>query len=198
MSLLGVWRSGSSERGGPDVSTVIDYLRGRGVPFLVLPTPDATTAEETAERHAIHVDDMVHTVVVANRFGSALMVVPWTRRLDLGLARRAMNDPKVRPATDEELLAKAPEFDPDAWPPLGLFLLMPMFVDHEVADLEQVVFPAGKPTTLVCIQAEELFRDDPVVITALTSASIRREPIGSRRGNLWAIRNDSEPARSGE
>ncbi len=178
------------------MSTVMDYLRGRGVPFLVLPDPDATTAEETAERHAIDVDEMVHTVVMANRFGHALMAVPWAQRLDLGLARRAMNDPTVRPATDAELLEKAPEFDPDAWPPLGLFLLMPMFVDHQVADLEQVVFPAGKPTTLVCIQAEELFRDDPVVITALTSASIKREPIGSRRGNLWAIRTDQERARS--
>jgi prolyl-tRNA editing enzyme YbaK/EbsC (Cys-tRNA(Pro) deacylase) len=181
------------------VSTVMDYLRGRGVPFLVLPYPDATTAEETAERHSIDVDEMVHTVVMSNRFGHALMVVPWTQRLDLGLARRAMNDPDVRAATDVELLEKVPEFDPDAWPPLGLFLLMPMFVDRQVAGLEQVVFPAGKPTTLVCIQAEELFRDDPVVITALTSRSIKRELIGSRRGNLWAIRaDDTEPARSGE
>ena len=181
------------------MSTVMDYLRGRGVPFLVLPHPDATTAEETAERHSIDLDEMVHTVVMANRFGHALMVVPWTRRLDLGLARRAMNDPSVRPATDGELLDKAPEFDPDAWPPLGLFLLMPTFVDRQVAGLEQVVFPAGKPTMLVCVQAEELFGDDPVVITALTSDSIKREPIGSRRGNLWAIRShDSEPVRSGE
>ena len=83
-----------------------------------------------------------------------------------------------------------PEFDAELWPPLGLFLLMPTFIDREVADREQVVFPAGKPGTLVCLQTEELFRDDPVVITALTAETIAPEPVGTRRGNLWAVRAD--------
>ena len=46
---------------------------------------------------------------------------------------------------------------------------MPTFVDREVAGRDQVVFPAGTPGTLVCLQTDELFGDDPVVITALTS-----------------------------
>ena len=81
-----------------------------------------------------------------------------------------------------------PEFEPEFWPPLGLYLLMPTFIDREVADREQVVFPAGRPGTLVCLQTEELFRDDPVVITALTAESMAAEPVGTRRGNLWAVR----------
>ena len=143
------------------MSSVLDYLRGRGVPFLVLPDPDATHPEETAERHDVPTDELVRTVVMSNRFGLALMVVPWNRQLDLALARRAMNDPNAQRALDHELDEKMPEFEPEAWPPLGLFLLMPTFVDREVADREQVVFPAGKPGTLVCLQTEELFRDDP-------------------------------------
>jgi len=62
------------------------------------------------------------------------------------------------------------------------------------ADREQVVFPAGKPGTLVCLQTEELFRDDPVVITALTAETFSAEPVGTRRGNLWAVRSESQPA----
>ena len=71
---------------------------------------------------------------------------------------------------------------------------MPTFVDREVADREQVVFPAGKPGTLVCLQTEELFRDDPVVITSLTAETFAAEPVGTRRGNLWAVRSEPQPA----
>jgi hypothetical protein len=74
---------------------------------------------------------------------------------------------------------------------------MPMFVDREVASRDQVVFPAGKPGTLVCVQTDELFGDDPVVITALTAATMRAEPVGTRRGNLWAVRADPESPAAG-
>jgi prolyl-tRNA editing enzyme YbaK/EbsC (Cys-tRNA(Pro) deacylase) len=179
------------------MTSVLDYLRGRGVPFVVFPDPEATLVERTAERHGVDVDDLVRTEIVSNRFGFALMVVPWSRRLDLTLARRAMNDPDARLATREERSAKVPEFDPESWPPLGLFLLMPTFVDREVAGRDQVVFPAGKPGTLVCLQTDELFGDDPVVITALTTETMRQEPVGARRGNLWAVREDPERPATG-
>jgi prolyl-tRNA editing enzyme YbaK/EbsC (Cys-tRNA(Pro) deacylase) len=174
------------------MSSVLDYLRGRSVPFVVFPDPESDLAEQTAERHGITVDELVRTEVVSNRFGLALMVVPWARRLDVGLARRAMNDPDARLATREERVTRVPEFDADSWPPLGLFLLMPTFVDREVAGRDQVVFPAGKPGTLVCLQTDELFGDDPVVITALTDETMKQEPVGTRRGNLWAVRADPE------
>jgi prolyl-tRNA editing enzyme YbaK/EbsC (Cys-tRNA(Pro) deacylase) len=174
------------------MGSVLDYLRGRAVPFVVFPDPEADLVEQAAERHGVDVDDLVRTEVVSNRFGFALMVVPWVRRLDLTLARRAMNDPDARLATRDERVAKVQEFDPETWPPLGLFLLMPTFVDREVAGRDQVVFPAGRPSTLVCLQTDELFGDDPVVITALTSETMKREPVGTRRGNLWAVRADPE------
>jgi prolyl-tRNA editing enzyme YbaK/EbsC (Cys-tRNA(Pro) deacylase) len=170
------------------VSAVLDYLRGRGVAFLVLPDPDSSSPEDTADHHDVSRDEMVRTVVMTNRFGHALMVVPWTRQLDTALARRAMHDPNAERTGEAELRSTMPEFDPASWPPLGLYLLMPTFIDREVADREQVVFPAGRPGTLVCLRTEELFRDDPVVITALTAESQSSEPVGTRRGNLWAVK----------
>jgi prolyl-tRNA editing enzyme YbaK/EbsC (Cys-tRNA(Pro) deacylase) len=174
------------------MSSVLDYLRGRAVPFVVFPDPEADVPEAAAERHGLDVDELVRTEVVWNRFGFALMVVPWDRRLDIGLARRATNDPEARLATPQERLERVPEFHADLWPPLGLFLLLPTFVDREVAGRDQVVFPAGTPGTLVCLQTDELFGEDPVVITALTNETMRREPIGTRRGNLWAVHTDPE------
>jgi prolyl-tRNA editing enzyme YbaK/EbsC (Cys-tRNA(Pro) deacylase) len=174
------------------MSSVLGYLRGRGVPFVVFPDPEAELVEQTAERHGIDVDELVRTELVSNRLGLALTVGPWDRRLDLALVRRVMHDPAARLATSEEQAEAMPEFEPGAWPPLGLFLSMPMFVDREVAGRDQVVFPAGKPGTLVCLQTDELFGDDPIVITALTNETMRREPAGTRRGNLWAVRGDED------
>ena len=130
---------------------------------------------------------------MSNRFGLALMVVPWNRQLDLALARRAMNDPNAQRALDQELEEKMPEFEAEAWPPLGLFLLMPTFVDREVADREQVVFPAGKPGTLVCLQTEELFRDDPgrdhVAHRRDVRGRARRHPAGQPVGGSQTSRS---------
>ncbi len=67
---------------------------------------------------------------------------------------------------------------------------MPTFVDREVAGRDQVVFPAGTPGTLVCLQTDELFGDDPVVITALTADDEAgtgrhppRQPLGGQDPN---------------
>jgi prolyl-tRNA editing enzyme YbaK/EbsC (Cys-tRNA(Pro) deacylase) len=185
------------DEGRYDVSSVSDYLSGRAVPFVVFPDPEADVAERTAERHGISAEEMVRTEVVSGRIGLALMVVPWDRRLDLTLVRRTMNDPSVRLATREELVAVAPELDVESWPPLGLFLGLPTFVDRQVAAREQVVFPAGKPSSLVCLQASELFGEDPVVITSLTRETRKREPAGTRRGNLWAVRPGPETPATG-
>ena len=179
------------------MSSVLDYLRGRGVPFVVFPDPEADLVEQAAERHEIDIEELVRTEVVSNRFGLALMVGPWDRRLDLALVRRVMHDPTTRLATDEELAEAMPELEPGAWPPLGLLLSMPTFVDREVAGRDQVVFPAGKPGILVCLQTDELFGDDPIVITALTTETMRKEPAGTRRGNLWAVRPEPEHPATG-
>ena len=152
-------------------TTVIDYLLGRGTPFLVLPLPEARSPEETAAAHAVSTDELVRTIALRFRHGFAIAVVPWTRPLDLDLARAALDDPKARTAEPAEIEGLATGCRPDALPPLGLWLQAPMFVDVAVGRLQQVVFAAGRASTLVCMQRTELFRDDPYAVAVLTRAS---------------------------
>jgi prolyl-tRNA editing enzyme YbaK/EbsC (Cys-tRNA(Pro) deacylase) len=105
------------------------------------------------------------------------MVVPADRYLDLDLAQRALQDPGARSATHTEIRALAPSCDIGAVPPSSLFVLAPMFVDPAVADRTQVVFPAGRNNVLVCMEREDLFRDDPYVVVALTRESYVPEPL---------------------
>ncbi len=158
------------------MSAVIEYLRGRGAPFTVLPYAGATSPEETAHHHGIELDRLVSTVVVETSEGRVLMALPASRTLDLSAARRALGDPEARAASSQDLLLRPIGYDGGALPPLGFHLGLPLYVDPAVADLHEVVFPVGEPTALVRMSTRELFRSDPVVVTPLTHGS-EREPV---------------------
>ena len=159
------------------MTSVLDYLLGRGLPFLVLPSPDSVSAKEAAAAHDVDPRDVVRTEVIVGRVGLSLLVVPAGRYLDLELAQKALQDAGARFATHAEIRALAPGCDIGAIPPLSLFVLAPMFVDPAVAELQQVVFPAGRNNILVCMQRQHLFRDDPYVVVALTRESYVPEPL---------------------
>ena len=151
--------------------TVLDYLAGRGAPYLVLPLPEASSPEGTAAAHGVSTDELVRTIAFRYRFGEAIAVVPWTRPIVLDLVREALDDPEASPLEPHELEGFANGCSPDSLPPLGLWLQAPMFVDVAVGRLQQVVFAAGRPSLLVCMQRTELFRDDPYAVAILTEAS---------------------------
>lgn len=158
------------------MARVLDYLLGRGRPFLVMPEPQAATVREAADAHGIDLAEVIRTEVVIARSGPVLMLVPSTHFLDLEMAQRVVGDPAARLATHAEIRSFAPGCDVAAVPPMSLMLLAPMYVDPSVADLTQVIFPAGRPGILVCMEREDLFRDDPYVVVPITRASATAEP----------------------
>ena len=157
------------------MSPVMEYLQGRGVPFLVLPQPGAVTVEETAGRHGFPLDEVVATVVITTRYGHALLVVGSGREVDESLVVTALGDSDVRMAGERDLLRNYPEYEPGSLPPLGLFFQAPMYVDTDVARRDAVVFAAGRPSLGIRMLTKDLFRDDPVVIAPLTRESAEEE-----------------------
>ena len=153
------------------MSTVMEYLQGRGVPFLVLPHPHAETVVDTARRHGFPIDEVVKTVVVTTRYGNALLVLRVDREAVEDLVLDAMGDDEVRMAGERDLLRNYPDFEPGSIPPLGLFFQAPMYVDLDVAQRDAVVFAVGRPSLAIRMLTKDLFRDDPVVIAPITSES---------------------------
>jgi Ala-tRNA(Pro) deacylase len=151
---------------------VMDYLQGRGVTFTVIPHPKAPTA--VGEAHALHIPEelVAKTVVVIANYGPALMVIPASRRLDLGLAAAAVGDPEVRLATERELERQFPDYELGALPPLSMMLLAPMYVDPAVADREEIVFAAGRQDVSIRMATRDLLGTDPIVVTPLTTESV--------------------------
>jgi prolyl-tRNA editing enzyme YbaK/EbsC (Cys-tRNA(Pro) deacylase) len=159
---------------GGIVSTVLDYLTGLGAPFLVLPLPGAETADETAMAHDVAAE-LVRTEVLMYVHGPALAVISAAGSLDVDMARAALDDPEARRASLTEILKVAPGCKPSAVPPLGMWLQAPMFVDTAVAGLAQVVFAAGRPSMLVCMERDALFGDDPYAVAPLTRGGDARD-----------------------
>jgi prolyl-tRNA editing enzyme YbaK/EbsC (Cys-tRNA(Pro) deacylase) len=118
---------------------------------------------------------VVKTVVLITKLGPALCVIPDRRELDLELARDAVRDPQARPATPPELQRSFPDYEPGSLPPMGLFFLAPMYVDPAVFARASVVFRAGRRSVSIAMSTKALFRDDPIVVTALTPETATAE-----------------------
>jgi len=149
----------------------LDYLQGRGVTFTVIPHQKAPTAVGEAHTMGISEDEVVKTVVVIANYGPALMVIPASRKLDLGLVADITKDPQARLAAERELERAFPDYELGALPPLSMMLLAPMYVDPAVAERDRVVFAAGRQDVSVRMATSDLFGTDPVVITPLTAES---------------------------
>lgn len=164
------------------MSSVIEYLQERGVPFLVLPVPQAETAVETARRHGFPADEVVKTHVVTTRYGHALLVVGADRHVVDELMVAALGDHEVRMTEERDLLRNYPDYEPGSIPPLGPFFSAPMYVDTDVARHDAVVFPVGRPALAIRMLTKDLFRDDPAVIVPLTSESAEGERLRDTEG----------------
>lgn len=152
------------------MSRVVDHLLGRGRPFLVLPSPGATSVRATAEVHGVDLREVIRTEVLITAGGPVLLLLPALRPLDLALARTAAGDRGARLATHAEIRSFAPGCEVRAVPPVSLLMGAPTIVDPSLAGLAQVVFPAGRCGVLVCMEREDLLGDDPYVVAPLTRA----------------------------
>jgi prolyl-tRNA editing enzyme YbaK/EbsC (Cys-tRNA(Pro) deacylase) len=164
-----------SERGDVGMSSVIGYLQERGVPFLVLPDPEAETAVDTARRHGFLADEVVKTLVVTTRYGHALLVVGAGRDVVHELMVAALGDQEVRMTEERDLVRNYPGYEPGSIPPLGPLFSAPMYVDTDVARHDAVVFSVGRPALAIRMLTKDLFRDEPAVIAPLTRESAEGE-----------------------
>jgi len=151
------------------MTSVVDHLLSQPVPFVVLPAPRARTVREAAAQHDVDLRELVRTDVIVTSTGPVYLAVPAGRALDVTLARSAVGESDSRMATHAEIRAFVPGCEVDGLPPLSQFLIAPVFVDTTIAELDQVVFPAGRTSTLICMQRADLFNEQPVTVARLTN-----------------------------
>jgi Ala-tRNA(Pro) deacylase len=159
--------------------SVEEHLKGKGVPFELIPHEEAYTSIAEARALGIAADEVAKSVVLKTESGYALAVVPGTRRLGMSHVREAVGDKHARLATEEELEKDFRDYELGAMPPLGSLLGIPAYVDPEVMEHETLVFAAGSQTQSVKARTEDLLRDEPVTVVPLAQRpeSGEMEPI---------------------
>jgi Ala-tRNA(Pro) deacylase len=119
------------------------YLSQNKVPFSVHEHVPAYTAQEMAAEEHVSGRHTAKPVIVKTDDGYAMCVLPAHRKLDLGKATRALNTGNVELASERELGELFPDAEIGAEPPVGELYHLPMLVDEELSDADEVVFQAG-------------------------------------------------------
>ena len=151
------------------MSLVIEYLNARGVPYEVIHHDPSMTSLEEASAVAPDADHVLKAVVIATRGGHAVAVIPASRRFDMHLVRKALDDPSAYLATERELQGSFPSIELGGAPVLGWLLDAETLVDSCVLERDSVVFAAGTRTESVRVRTRDLLRGEHAAFLPLVA-----------------------------
>lgn len=146
----------SSERGAALVSHV---LQKAGIAHDVVEHEPTYSAIEEARVMREEPRHSAKTLLLHDRAGWRLAVIPANRRLDLARARRLLGGTQhLRLATESEMREAFPVFDVGALPPVGAPLPLPEVVDVRLMYRDHVVCAAGDHHHAVRLDPRDLIR----------------------------------------
>lgn len=145
------------------------FLKERHVSFQIAPHRSAYTAKSEAELLGLSEDYVLKIVMLRHDDGFAMAVLPASRKIDMDLLAKAVSNPTVRLATEDEIAVAFPAFELGAVPPLPDLLGVPAFVDPVVLDLREVAFADGRQTESIIADPHELFWGQRVVIAPIST-----------------------------
>lgn len=128
-----------------------DFLRENGVPYEILRHDPTFTAQETAA--AVHVPgrEFAKTVMIKIDGELAMAVVSASALVSLRRLKEASGAEHVTLADEDEFRGRFPGVEAGAMPPFGNLWEMPVYVDAELRDDDEIVFNAGSHTELMRI-----------------------------------------------
>ena len=134
-------------------------LEKEKVPYDLLLHRVAYTAQEVAQASHVAGRLLAKPVVVReseNRF--YMVVVSAPQHVDLANLHRMTGRPKGRLATEDELRRLFPDCELGAMPPIGRLYDMPLYVDQEFRDHEDIYFQAGNHNEVVKMRFDDFER----------------------------------------
>ena len=127
--------------------TMLDTLEGildqTHTPYTHTKHRAAYTAREVAQADHIPAHRVAKTVVVHDRNGYGLAVVPGNAYVDLSQLRALLGSSQLRLATETEIARLFPDCEVGAMPPFGNLRGLPVYADRSLAAEETIVFSAG-------------------------------------------------------
>ncbi len=134
-------------------------LEKEKVPYDLVLHREAYTAQEIAQASHVAGRLLAKPVVVReseNRFYMAVVSAP--QHVDLANLHRMTGRPKGRLATEDELRRLFPDCELGAMPPIGRLYDMPLYIDQEFRDQEDIYFQAGNHNEVVKMRFDDFER----------------------------------------
>lgn len=123
--------------------TLKTYLDREGVPYDVLPHPEAYRAGIIAQTLHAPENEMTKVVIVKVNERFVMLVLPASRNVDLHRLREVFVAHRVRLATEDEFKGLFPDCEVGAMPPFGILYGLPVYVDRSLTEAEHIIFEAG-------------------------------------------------------
>ena len=150
----------------------IRAVAASGVPFRVVRTERASSAEESAAFQGIDVERLIRTIVVRRGAGDYVFVlVPGGRQIDWPLLRAHLGVSRLS-LPDQEEAKEATGYERGAITPFGSATIWPVVADATLADRDLVAIGGGAHGVNLHLAPADLVRIlDADVVAVTRSAS---------------------------
>ena len=126
-----------------------EFLDSNKVKYdTIMHTPSYTAQEIAASAH-ISGKEVAKTVLVKIDGNMTMVVLPASRKINLGLLKKVAGADIVELAGEQEFERRFPDCDLGAMPPFGNLYGMDVFVSEELTKDEEIAFNAGSHTELI-------------------------------------------------
>ena len=105
--------------------------------------PKTLTAQELAQRENVDGHQIAKVVVMKEHGKYYMMVLPASYFVDLKEIRQATGHPDLHLATETELKGLFPDCELGAMQPMGNLYNMPVYVEKDLAEDDEIEFNAG-------------------------------------------------------
>ena len=133
------------------------WLRERGASFRLLEHAPVFTSEEAARVRGTPREAGAKALVLLAQDRPVHVVLPGHRRVDNAQLRAILGTRTLRFATPEELLSLTGCI-PGAVPPFGNLFGLPVFVDEELAQRDEIAFNAGSNSVSIVMRCADFLR----------------------------------------
>ena len=135
-----------------------EFLGARGAKYQLVRHPAAVTAQEQAAASRTSGWSVAKVVIVKERDGLAMAVLPACCVLDLNRLKGLIGHGDLRLASAEEIRSAIADCAPGAIPPFGQLFGVPSFVDRALLNQREITMPAGQLEAAIRMRAAEFRR----------------------------------------
>ncbi|MBI1845771.1 MAG: YbaK/EbsC family protein [Candidatus Rokubacteria bacterium] len=135
-----------------------EFLAARGARYETVAHPAAVTAQEQAAVMHAPGRGVAKVVIVKERDGLVMAIVPASTALDLNRLKALIGHGDVWLATEEEIQTVIPDCVPGTIPPFGALYGLRGFVDRSLLRVPAVTMPAGDTASAIRMRSAEFRR----------------------------------------